>query len=135
MSRTGQSSVGLPVRWGQSISAAAGKHETGAGLPLPLYGALIFAGIRILSLATAAFLLPRMKVHGLHHSHVLHYSLPHFIRTWDGGFYLTIAVHGYSYVPGTYALTAYSPGSPVIRRPFMPLPGYPESAPYGQASA
>ena len=126
MSRTWQSSVGLPVRWGQSISVAAGKHETRAGLPLPLYGALIFAGIRILSLATAAFLLPRMKVHVLHHSHVLHYSLPYFIRTWDGGFYLTIAVHGYSYVPGNIRLDgifAWFPGYPAAIHAIAWIPG------------
>jgi hypothetical protein len=51
-------------------------------------------GIRVLSLEIAAFLLPRGKFHELH------YSLRHLIASWDSNRYLSIAVHGYFYVPG-----------------------------------
>ena len=68
MSRSEYPNLHATVRGIRLISAAAGKHETRAEFPLPLYGALVFAGIRILSLATAAFLLPRGKFHELHQS-------------------------------------------------------------------
>ncbi len=94
MSRSGHPSIHGAVRRIRLTWAATGEYGTSPGFRLPLYGALIFAGIRVLSLATAAFLLPRGKFHELH------YSLPHLIRSWDGGYFLVIAVRGYSYEPG-----------------------------------
>ncbi len=76
------------------LPAAAGKPGRGRELPLPFYGALIFAGIRVLSLAITAFFLPRGKFRELH------YSLLGLMKSWDSGRYLIIAFHGYSYVPG-----------------------------------
>lgn len=105
MSRSGHATV----RRIRLISATEGEHRTSPGFRLPLYGALIFAGIRVLSLATAAFLLPRGKFHELH------YSLQHLIRSWDSGYYLAIAVHGYSYEPGNIryeTILAWFPGYP-----------------------
>jgi hypothetical protein len=109
MSRSGHPHINPTAPETQPIPAAAGKQRTGAGFALPLYGALIFAGIRVLSLATAAFLLPRGKFRELH------YSLPDLIRSWDSGRYLIIAVHGYSYVPGDMrhdSIFAWFPGYP-----------------------
>ena len=55
MSRSGHPGIGTIARGIGPIPAAAGKHQTGPGFGPPLYAALIFAGIRLLSLATAAF--------------------------------------------------------------------------------
>ena len=93
----------------QPISSAVGKYGRSPGFLLPLYGALSFAGIRVLSLAVAAFLLPRGKFH------VLHYSLKHLIMSWDSNRYQIIAAHGYSYVPGNLhhdSIFAWFPGYP-----------------------
>ncbi len=102
------------------ISAAAGEHPTAPGFLLPLYGALIFAGIRVLSLTVAAFLLPRGKFRDLH------YSLPDLIKAWDSGRYLIIAVHGYSYVPGDMrhdSIFAWFPGYPAAVHAIAWIPG------------
>jgi len=95
------------------LPAAAGKPGRGRELPLPCYGVLIFAGIRVLSLASAAFLLPRGKFRELH------YSLLGLIKSWDSGRYLIIAFHGYSYVPGDMrhdSIFAWFPGYPAAIR-------------------
>ncbi len=120
MSRSGHPNIDATVRRIRLISAAAGKHGTSPGFRVPLYGALIFAGIRVLSVATAAFLLPRGKFHELH------YSLQHLIRSWDGGYYLAIAVHGYSYEPGNIrheAIFAWFPGYPAAVHAIAWIPG------------
>ena len=106
MSRPGLPSLGPTVQRTRSALAAAGEHETSQGLPLPLYGALIFAGIRLLGLAVAWFLLPRGRFAGLHA------SLWSLLRSWDAGRYLFIAAHGY---PGT-ANIVWFPGYPAAIR-------------------
>ena len=93
--------------------AAAGKPGRDRELPLPFYGILIFAGIRVLSLASAALLLPRGKFRELH------YSLLGLIKSWDSGRYVIIAFHGYSYVPGDIrhdSIFAWFPGYPAAIR-------------------
>jgi len=120
MSRSGHPDIHATVREIRLISAAAVKHGTSPGFRLPLYGALIFAGIRVLSLATAALLLPRGKFQELH------YSLQHLMRSWDGGYYLAIAVHGYSYEPGNIryeAILAWFPGYPAAVHAIAWIPG------------
>ena len=120
MSRSGRPNIHATVRGIRLISATAGKNGTSPGFRLPLYGALIFAGIRVLSLATAAFLLPRGKFHELH------YSLEHLIRSWDSGYYLAIAVHGYSYEPGNIrheTIFAWFPGYPASVHAIAWIPG------------
>jgi Mannosyltransferase (PIG-V) len=120
MSRSGRPNIHATVRGIRLISATAGKNGTIPGFRLPLYGALIFAGIRVLSLATAAFLLPRGKFHELH------YSLEHLIRSWDSGYYLAIAVHGYSYEPGNIrheTIFAWFPGYPASVHAIAWIPG------------
>ena len=88
---------------------AEARSARGRGVPLPLCGALIYAGIRALGYAIAAFLLPRGRFEQLH------YSLWHLISSWDSGRYLIIAAHGYSYIPGDLrhdVIYAWFPGYP-----------------------
>jgi hypothetical protein len=63
-------------------------------LPLPLIGALIYAGIRVLNVAVAAFLLQ----HGSYRERG--WSLVRWMRSSDGGHYRAIAAHGYTYPAG-----------------------------------
>ena len=109
-----------PLPGTQPISAVVGKYVRSPGFPLPLYGALSFAGIRVLSLAIAAFLLPRGKFHELH------YSLKHLIMSWDSNRYQIIAVHGYSYESGNLhhdSLFAWFPGYPAVIDTISWIPG------------
>jgi hypothetical protein len=88
--------------------------------PLPAWGAAIYAAIRGLSLAVAAFLLPRG------HIARLHYSLWHLIVSWDSGRYTKIAAHGYSYIPGNLrhdSLYAWFPGYPGVIDALAWIPG------------
>ena len=120
MSRSGHPNIRSTVRQIPLISDGAGRHGTSPGFRLPLYGALIFAGIRVLSLATAAFLLPRGKFGELH------YSLQHLIRSWDSGYYLGIAVHSYRHEPGNIryeAIFAWFPGYPAAVHAAAWIPG------------
>jgi hypothetical protein len=89
MSRTGLPHLNLTGRQTRPALAAAGGHEIRQGLPLPLLGTLIFAGIRVLGLVVAGLLLPRGMFRHIHASLV---ELP---RSWDAGRYLYIALHGY----------------------------------------
>jgi hypothetical protein len=113
MSRSGHLHMSLAARRNEPASAAAGKRGIGSRLPLPLYGVLIFAGIRLLSLAVAAFLLPRGKFR------VLHFSLQKLLRSWDASHYLFIAVHGY---PRNSNIVWY-PGYPAAIRAVTWIPG------------
>jgi len=63
-------------------------------LPLPLIGALIYAGIRVLNVAVAAFLLQ----HGSYRQRG--WSVLRWMRSSDGGHYRAIAAHGYTYPAG-----------------------------------
>ena len=120
MSRPGHPDLRATVRGIRLISAGVGKHGTSPGFRLPLCGALMFAGIRVLSLATAAFLLPRGKVRELH------YSLQHLIASWDSGYYLGIAVHGYPHEPGNIryeTIFARFPGYPAAIHAIAWMPG------------
>src|SRR5262249_42347803 len=66
-------------------------------LSLPVTGVLVYAGIRVLSVALAAFLLGHGKYR------LRHWSLIRFLRSSDGGHYRDIAAHGYTYPPGQLA--------------------------------
>jgi hypothetical protein len=77
---------------------------------VPAAGALIYAGIRLVSVLLAAFMLG----HGKYRGH--DWSLIRWLRSSDGGHYRAIAAHGYSYPPGQLAHTsvfAWFPGYPV----------------------
>jgi Mannosyltransferase (PIG-V) len=113
MSRLAYPKINTTVRGIWPISVGAGEHRPSPGSSLPVYGALIFAGIRVLSLVTAAFLLPRGKFRELH------CSLPQLIRVWDSGRYLSIAVHGYRHDSNL----AWFPGYPAAIRVIAWIPG------------
>jgi Gpi18-like mannosyltransferase len=100
--------------------AASGKFAACLRFPLPLSGALIFAGIRVLSLEIAAYLLPRGRFHGLH------YSLQFLIASWDSNRYLIIAAHGYSYALGSShnkSILLWFPGYPAAIHIVAWIPG------------
>ena len=113
MSRLWYPKINTTVRGIWPISVGAGEHRPSPGSSLPVYGALIFAGIRVLSLVTAAFLLPRGKFRELR------CSLPQLIRVWDSGRYLTIAVHGYRH----HSNLVWFPGYPAAIRVIAWIPG------------
>jgi Mannosyltransferase (PIG-V) len=113
MSRSWYPMINTTARGIWPISVAAGEHRPSPGFTLPACGALIFAGIRVLSLVTAAFLLPRGKFRELR------CSLPQLIRAWDSGRYLTIAVHGYHH----HSNLVWFPGYPAAIRVIAWIPG------------
>ena len=112
MSRSWYPMINTTARGIWPISVA-GEHRPSPGFPLPACGALIFAGIRVLSLVTAAFLLPRGKFRELR------CSLPQLIRAWDSGRYLNIAVHGYHH----HSNLVWFPGYPAAIRVIAWIPG------------
>src|SRR5690242_10877482 len=80
-------------------------------VPVPAAGALIYAGIRLVSVLLAAFMLG----HGKYRGH--DWSLIRWLRSSDGGHYRAIAVHGYSYPPGQLAhasVFSWFPGYPAV---------------------
>jgi len=78
-------------------------------VPVAAAGAVIYAGIRLVSVLLAAFMLG----HGKYRRH--DWSLLRWMRSSDGGHYRAIAAHGYSYPPGQLAhasVFAWFPGYP-----------------------
>jgi hypothetical protein len=112
--------VAAPVR---PDPAAADRRWSVPGLPplpLPLTGAIIFAGIRVLSMAIAAFVLRHGSLSDRH------WSLGRWMRAADGGHYLAIAAHGYTYPPGQLAhasVFSFFPGYPAAMSSLAWLPG------------
>jgi hypothetical protein len=88
--------------------APAGPRRRWA-IPVPAAGALIYAGIRLVSVLLATFLLG----HGTYR--LRGWSLIRWMRSSDGGHYRAIAAHGYSYPPGQLAHASV----------FSWFPGYP----------
>ena len=89
-------------------------------LPLPLAGAIIFAGIRVFSVAIAAFLLRQGTFNDRH------WSLVRWMRAADGGHYLAIAAHGYAYPAGQLAhasVFSFFPAYPAAIVSIAWLPG------------
>ncbi|MBV9445696.1 MAG: hypothetical protein JO345_07355 [Streptosporangiaceae bacterium] len=83
-------------------------------------GAAIYAGIRAVSLAVAAFLLPRGGFAKRH------WTFTQWISTGDFGHYRDIAQHGYTFHPGHLALDsafAWYPGYPAAIDSLVWLPG------------
>jgi hypothetical protein len=81
---------------------------------------LIFAGIRVLSVAVAAFLLGHGKYQ------LRHWSLVRWMRSSDGGHYWSIAAHGYTYPAGQLAhasVFSWFPGYPAVIDSIAWLPG------------
>jgi Mannosyltransferase (PIG-V) len=89
-------------------------------LPLPLTGAIIFAGIRVLSVAIAWFALRQGKFSDRH------WSVVRWMRAADGGHYLAIAAHGYAYPAGQLAhasVFSFFPAYPAAMASLAWLPG------------
>jgi hypothetical protein len=111
--------VNVPVLTGTGSPAASPLADAPPHVPLA-GGAAVFAGVRLLALGVAAFLLPRGKFQNLH------YSLWHLIASWDSVRYLNIAAHGYSYLPGNLrhdVIFAWFPGYPAAIDAIAWIPG------------
>jgi hypothetical protein len=109
-----------PVRPDRPVPVATDPAGARLRFPLGLSGALIYAGIRGLGLAVAAYLLPRGKFD------TLHYSLRHLIAAWDSNRYLSIAVRGYAPEPGSLhpaSIFAWFPGYPAAIHAVSWIPG------------
>jgi hypothetical protein len=117
---SGTDDLTAPVR---PDPAATGRRWSVPGpprLPLPLTGALIYAGIRVLSVVIAAFALQHGKFSDRH------WSLLRWMRAADGGHYLAIAAHGYTYPPGQLAhasVFSFFPAYPAAMSALARLPG------------
>jgi hypothetical protein len=88
---------------------------------LPLAGAGIFAGIRLLSVALAAY---AVRQDGF--AAARHWAVLRWMRAGDGGHYLAIAAHGYTYPPGQLAhasVFSFFPAYPGLMRALAFLPG------------
>jgi hypothetical protein len=116
---SGTDDLTAPVR---PDPAATGRRWSVPGPPrlsLPLTGALIYAGIRVLSVAIAAFVLQHGKFSDRH------WSLLRWMRAADGGHYLAIAAHGYTYPPGQLAhasVFSFFPAYPAAMSALARLP-------------
>lgn len=111
-------SVGTRARPDRPIRAEAGDGGAGLRLPFPLYGALLYAGIRVLSVAVAAFLLPHGRFYKPHN------SFAHLLVSWDTGWYVKIAAHGYeSAALGHGIIFAWFPGYPAAIDAISWVPG------------
>jgi Mannosyltransferase (PIG-V) len=101
--------------------AAAGARWSVPRPPrLPLTGVIIFAAIRVLSVAIGAFLLRSGTFSDRH------WSVVRWLRAADGGHYLAIAAHGYTYPPGQLAhasVFSFFPAYPAAMRSLAWLPG------------
>jgi hypothetical protein len=89
-------------------------------VPLPAAGIGVYAGIRLLSLMIAAFLLRHGEFRQPNG------SLDQLIIGGDGGFYRSVAAHGYHYNPSQLAHTnvlAFLPGYPAAIDSLAWLPG------------
>jgi len=117
---SGTDDLTAPVR---PDPAATGRRWSVPGLPrlpLPLTGVLVYAGIRVLSVAIAAFALQHGKFSDRH------WSLLRWMRAADGGHYLAIAAHGYTYPPGQLAhasVFSFFPAYPAAMSALARLPG------------
>jgi hypothetical protein len=87
---------------------------------LPVVGVMVYAGIRLLSLVVTVFLLR----HGTFRQRGV--TLAQWIAGGDGGYYRTIAAHGYQYPPGQLAhagVFSFLPGYPAAIDSLAWLPG------------
>jgi Mannosyltransferase (PIG-V) len=101
-----------------AASAARGDQEAGSRSSLAASGVLVYAAVRVLTLAVAAFL--------VHYGRFRAWSLAHLIVSWDSGRFLYIAAHGYAYVPGyrhPESILASYPGYPLVIDTIAWVPG------------
>jgi hypothetical protein len=117
---SGTDDVAAPVRPDPVTAGRRWSFPELPRLPLPLTGTIIFAGIRVLSVAIGAFALR----HGKYSDR--HWSVVRWMRAADGGHYLTIAAHGYTYPPGQLAHASgfsFFPAYPAAMNCLAWLPG------------
>jgi hypothetical protein len=117
---SGTGDVAAPLRPDPATTGRRWSVPRPPRLPLPLTGVVIFAGIRVLSVAIAAFALRHGKFSDRH------WSLVRWMRAADGGHYLAIAAHGYPYPPGQLAhasVFSFFPAYPVAMIALARLPG------------
>ncbi len=103
-----------------AASAARSDQEASSRSALAASGMLIYAAVRVLTLAVAAFLLRHGRFRALH------WSLVHLIVSWDSGRFLYIAAHGYAPVPGWRqpdTILASYPGYPLAIDTIAWVPG------------
>ncbi len=101
-----------------AASAARGDQEAGSRSALAASAVLIYAAVRVLTLAVAVFL--------VHYGRFRAWSLAHLIVSWDSGRFLYIAAHGYTYVPGyrhPESILASYPGYPLVIDTIAWVPG------------
>jgi hypothetical protein len=101
-----------------AVSAARGDQEAGSRSALAASAVLIYAAVRVLTLAVAVFL--------VHYGRFRAWSLAHLIVSWDSGRFLYIAAHGYAYVPGyrhPESILASYPGYPLVIDTIAWVPG------------
>jgi hypothetical protein len=118
-SPSGADDVAVPVRPDPAGADRRWLVPEPQRLPLPLTGAIIFAGIRVLSLAVAAFMLRQGAFSDRH------WSLVRWLRAADGGHYLAIAAHGYTYPAGQLArasVFSFFPAYPAAMKALAWLP-------------
>jgi hypothetical protein len=97
---TSETDVAAPARLGR------GSLPRSVRLPVPAIAAVVYLGIRVLSLAVVAFLLRQGAYQRAH------LSLVQWIIGGDGGFYREIAAHGYLLTkPGRFASFPGYPGA------------------------
>lgn len=117
---SGAHDIAAPPRPGPAPAGTRWPVRLPRRLPLPLTGAMIFAAIRVLSVAIAAFVLRQGG------SGYRHWSLVGWMRTGDGGFYLAIAAHGYTLPAGQLAhasILSFFPAYPAAMDSIAWLPG------------
>jgi Gpi18-like mannosyltransferase len=103
-----------------AVSLAPGHQEADSRSASAASGMLIYAAVRVFSLAVAALLLRHGRFRGLH------LSLVHLITSWDSGRYLVIAAHWYAYPPGYRypdSILAWFPGYPAAIDTISWIPG------------
>lgn len=112
------------VRVRNATARAASSARYTPRWPLPAEGAIVYAGIRVLSLAVTWFLLGHGKFAASH------WSLRHWVLSWDGAWYLRLAEHGYGYDYHHAPLTVvhqvfygFFPGYPAAIAALAWLPG------------
>ena len=100
--------------------AVQDDREAGSRIPLAASGMLIYAAVRVLTLAVAAFLLHYGRFRAIH------WSLVHLVVSWDSGRFLYIAAHGYAPVPffrHPESILASYPGYPLVIDTIAWIPG------------
>jgi Mannosyltransferase (PIG-V) len=98
----------MPVPDELFLADPGGRHALDRRLPLPAAAALVYAGIRAVSVLVAWMLLRHGRFRGLG------WSVQDWSTAFDGRHYLRIVSHGYAHAPGLAHASSYAwfPGYP-----------------------